>query len=143
MHVKRIVLFGLLGLFATALLGCYGMRPKTFVTSADPGWKIIEVRADKPYDEAWEDVVDVMAKKFDIELMSKTDGYLLTGWKYNIGTSQAGQSYGVRVSLKFSSDRKQLALKTIAVYRRYFGYDEFILSDLYNDISARVGRGIK
>ena len=83
---------------AFLLAGC--ATPKTFVKTLEPTWATVELRTDMPYEKAWDSVVDIMVKRFDLEILSKDDGYIRTGWLYT-WTGKLMENYRVRVTIKF------------------------------------------
>lgn len=141
--MRSRVILAAIGVFVLGFLGlgCVPQKPTTLIVGED-AYKIIEIRDDKTYAEAWEAVVDVLCREFDIELLSKENGYIQTGVKPTMQTD-FGRLYLVRASVKFSADRKTLGLRVYATFKTSFGYDENVLSTLHNDLSARLGRGIK
>ena len=48
--------------FVFVLTGC-GHTPPSFVQVIEPGWASIEIRDGMNSDDAWKEVVDVLAKK--------------------------------------------------------------------------------
>ena len=133
-------------MIASLFVAC---APKTFVRTMDPGWNSIELREELSYDEAWKSVVDTIARKFDIEILSKEDGYLRTGWLYS-WTGQLKDSYKVRAVIKFTPDKRKLDVKSEA---RHFnpgflglgegweiGTDELLTTTLRTDLMGKVGR---
>ena len=68
-------------LLAVLLLGA--CAPTTFVRTMEPNWNTVEIRKGLSGDAAWDAVVDLAARRFDIEVLSKEDGYLRTGWSYS------------------------------------------------------------
>lgn len=138
--MKRIagagVLVGLL-----FLTGC--MAPKTFVKTMEPAWASVEVRTDVEYDKAWAAVVDTLVKKFDVEILSKEDGYARTSWLYT-WTGEMKEDYRVRVTVKFSPDHKKCELKSEAEYGGagywVMGYDTRLLATIKTDVMGTIGR---
>ena len=137
----------LLSLFLGALI-CGCAAPKTFVRTAAPGWNTIEVREDIEYEDAWKTIVDLIGRKFDIEILSKEDGYLRTGW-YFAWTGELQEWYKVRGIVKFSPDRKTLEVKSEAQFFRRglfggggweLGTDERLSTTLRTDVMGTVGR---
>ncbi len=136
----KTLLVGLL-LVVPALVGCGS--PKTFVKTTEPAWAIVELRADLKYDQAWEAVVDSLVKRFDIETMSRPDGYIRTSWLYT-WTGKLNESYRVRVTAKFSPDHSKVDVKSEAEYggpgKWVMGYDKRLLEVVRTDIMTSVGR---
>ena len=75
------------------------------------GWTSVEMREDVNYDRAWEAVFSILTREFDLITVLKDDGYIQTGWLYT--WSEAYQdNFRVRVTVKFSPDRKILQLRS-------------------------------
>ena len=93
----------LIGIVALVVTGC--MAPKSFVRIMEPTWSSVELRPGMTYDDAWKEVLDVLAKKFEIEMISKDGGYLRTSWIYTWWKAgQMTQNYRVRAIVKFAAD---------------------------------------
>jgi hypothetical protein len=124
-----------------ALPGC--SAPNTFVRTLEPTWASVELRDDLEYDRAWGAVVDTLIRRFDVEVISKEDGYVRTNWLYT-WTGQLMENYRVRVTAKFSPDRKKCDIKSEAEYggagKWVAGYDERLLSTIKTDIMGAIGR---
>jgi hypothetical protein len=108
-------------------------------------WSTIELRDDLSFDRAWNEVIDVIAKDFEMELISKDGGYARTGWIYTWNT--AGRytvKYRNRVIIKFSVDRKKVEVKTEAQFggepNWRSGFDSRLLQTVKQDIMGVVGR---
>ena len=141
MKFKLIVIIMLISL----LTGC-AIMPKTFIKAIEPGWNSVELREGLTYEEAWQSVVDVLAKKFEIAIMSKDGGYIRTSWIYTWWKEgELTSNYKVRVIIKFSPDKKKIDLKTEAQYKNrsgewIMGYDTRLLSTIKSDIMGIIGR---
>ncbi len=48
----------------------------------EPTWASVELREDVEYERAWDAVVDTLIRRFDVEVLSKEDGYVRTNWLY-------------------------------------------------------------
>lgn len=113
--------------------------PSTFIESREPTWAVIELRFDLSYDNAWESVMDLLIKRFDLAIAQKEDGYIRTGWLYT-WTGTYTDYYQVRATIKFKEEGRILELKTEAIYNGYIGYDTRLLSTLKSDIMGVLGR---
>jgi hypothetical protein len=122
----------------TFLAAC-ATPPKSFVQTAEANWNNIELREGLSYDDAWSSVVDLISKRFDIEIVSKEDGYLRSGWMY-AWTGELNKYYRVRVIIKFSNDHKVVAVKSEAYFQNLMGTDESLVSTMRSDLMATVGR---
>lgn len=127
----------------------YSCAPKTFVRTMNPGWNSIEIRNGMTYDEAWEDTVDTLAKKFDLEVISKDSGYIRTGWNHK-WTGELKDSYKVRAIAKFHRDEHMVELKSEAQHYSpgfigigegwEMGTDERLIATLKSDLMGKIGR---
>lgn len=143
---KQDVLLGVLVFVCMLAAAC---APAHFIKTMSPGWNSVEVRDDLSYDQAWDSVVDLIAKEFDIEIVSKTDGYLRTAWVYT-WTGKVEESYKVRAVIKFSPDHKKVEVKSEAQFYSggFFGIgqgwvmgrDDRLMTTLRTDIMGKVGR---
>ena len=129
-------------LIAIALAGC--AAPKTFVKTMEPTWAGVELRDDVTYDKAWNTIVDTLVRRFDLEVLEKSDGYLRTNWLYT-WTGKVSENYRVRVAVKFSPDHEKCDIKSEAEYFRpgsgwVMGYDTRLLATIKSDIMGSIGR---
>ena len=124
--------------------GCI-LAPKSFVRIMEPTWSSVEIRPDTEYENAWREVLDVLAKKFEVEMISKDGGYLRTSWIHTWWKAgQLTQNYRVRAIVKFSPNRDVVDIKTEAQYlqnREWItGTDTRLLQTIKTDIMGVVGR---
>ena len=131
------------GSLGIVLMGCQTKEITSFVETLEPTWATVEIREDLKYDKTWPSLVDSLVKKFDIEVMSKEDGYIRTGWMYS-WTGQVKDNYRVRVTAKFSPDRTKVEVKSEAEYggrgKWVAGFDTRLLETLKTDIMGNMGR---
>ena len=117
--------------------------PVTFVQTLEHSWASIEVAGNIEYEKAWSAVVDLLVRKFDLEVLSKENGYLRTTWLYS-WTGELREDYRVRVTIKFSFDKSKLEIKSEANYQRASGWvigsDTALLQTLKSDIMGTIGR---
>ena len=133
----------ILGGLALAMAGAGCSTPETFVKTMEPAWASIELRQDVAYDQAWEALVDMLVKRFDIEVISRPDGYIRTGWLYT-WTGKVQENYRVRVTAKFSPDHNTVGVKSEAEYggpgHWVMGYDTRLLETIKTDAMGTIGR---
>lgn len=145
--MKKSFLFAI-GAFALLFVSCGAMKPSTFVRAVDGGtWSSIMIREDLTYDQAFNEVLDVVSKRFEMDMISKDGGYARTNWIYTWNTSgKYTEKYRTRVVFKFSADRKKVDIKTEAEFggepNWIKGYDTRLLSTMKQDISGVVGRTV-
>lgn len=122
------------------LAGCASTN--TFVVTSDASWAALTVRTDVSYDQSWDRVVEYLSKRFDLEVLSRNDGYLRTNW-CNTWEGKMDDAYRVRVTLKFSPDRKTLEVKTEAekggAGHWVLGYDSRLTDITRKDLATLVG----
>jgi hypothetical protein len=122
------------------------MYPSSFVKSTDGGtWSSILIREDLSYDKSFNEVVDVVAKRFEMDMISKEGGYGRTNWIYTWNKKgKYTETYRTRVVFKFSADRKKVDLKTEAEFKNGVewikGFDSRLLSEMKQDIMGVVSR---
>ena len=120
----------------------------------DPVWKIVQIREGLEYEEAWQKIVDLISRKFDIEVLDEGAGYVRTAWKYGYGISREDlrrTNYKVRVVVKFPPEKhmrnKWFRVRTEANYAFgttwLEGFDNRLLKEIYSDLQGQVGRLVK
>jgi hypothetical protein len=109
-------------------------------------WASVEVRPELGYENAWNSVVDLLARRFDLEVISKDNGYIRTNWLYT-WTGVMSDNYRVRVTIKFSPDHTKVEVKSEAQFHGLEGWilgtDEALLQTLKTDIMGTVGRSTR
>lgn len=128
---------------ASVLCGC--AAPTSFVQVMEPSWTSVELRENLPYESAWNEVLDVLAKRFEMEMISKDGGYLRTSWNYTWWQKgKLTEKYRVRAIVKFSPDREVLDIRTEAHFLKsgqwIIGTDTRLLQTVKTDIMGVVGR---
>jgi len=147
-NMKKIVT--IFAIFAMIILfqSCSAFKPKSFVKAADGGtWSSILIREDLTYDRAFNEVLDVCAKRFEMDMISKDGGYGRTNWIYTWNTKgKHTVKYRTRVIFKFSADRTKVDIKTEAEFggepKWKKGFDTRLLQTMKQDISGVVGRTV-
>lgn len=148
---KGFKLFGIIAIVAAIglLQSCASFgKPRTFVKATDGGeWSTIQVRDDLPFDKAFNEVLDVCAKRFEMDMISKEGGYARTNWSYTWATKgKKSEKYRTRVLFKFSADRTRVDIKTEAQFggepNWIIGYDTQLLQVMKEDISGVIGRTV-
>lgn len=141
----RSLCFALSFFIMVAIISC-AHPPRTFIRESEPSWATIELRKGLSYEDAWALVVDNLAKRFELEMVSKDGGYARTSWIYN-WTGNVTQKYRVRATVKFQPDKTKVDIKTEAEWggpgKWTPGYDDNMLTTLKTDIMGTVGRTTK
>ena len=155
--MKRL-LVSIFALFATITLVLPGppgppglgsrSKQSDFVQATDGGaWSSIAIREDLTFDKAFNEVLDVCAKRFEMDIISKDGGYGRTNWSYTWNTKgKYTAKYRTRVIFKFSADRTKVDIKTEAEYggdpRWVKGWDTRLLETMKQDIMGVIGRTV-
>lgn len=122
------------------------LAPTTFTRTMEATWAGIEVRPELGYENAWNSIVDLLTRRFDLEVISKDNGYIRTNWLYT-WTGVMSEDYRVRVTVKFAPDHKKLEVKSEAQFHTLTGWvlgtDEALLQTLKTDMMGSVGRSTR
>jgi hypothetical protein len=124
---------------------CRTRLPQTFVQATDGGsWTQIVLKDSQEYDKIFAEVLDIVSRRFEMEIISRESGYARTLWTYTWNTKKGKYQYRTRVTFKFSIDRKTLELKTDAEFgngdRWIRGFDGELTRTIKQDVMAIVGR---
>lgn len=139
--IKKVVLILCMVLVPLAVVSC---APNTFVKTMEPSWASVEVREGISFEDTWNRCIDILIRQFDMEMLSKEDGYARTTWLYT-WTGQLEGNYRVRVTIKFTPDKKIVNVKSEAEYGGYGygwvrGYDTRLLETIKTDVMGSIGR---
>ena len=131
-------------LIVFSLIGCASM-PSTFVVTYEPGWAAIAIKEGMKFENAWQEVLDVLAKKFELEMISRDGGYIRTAWIFTWWkVGERTENYRVRAIVKFSPDGRNVDIKTEANYLHsgqwMVGADTRLLETVKTDVMGVVGR---
>jgi hypothetical protein len=138
----------ILALFVAVLFmpACFGGKDG-FVRSASGGdWTTFLLSEGMTYDRAFGETLDILVRRFQMEMISKDSGYLRTQWIYTWNTkNKHSEDYRTRVIINFSADRTRLNLKAEAERKKsetYWerGFDTRLLETMKQDIQGVVAR---
>ena len=120
--------------------------PASFIKMMEPSWASVELREGVTFEDAWATLVDLLVKRFDLEVLSKDNGYVRTTWLYS-WTGAMREDYRVRVTAKFSPDQRMLEVKSEANFKIgrnwVIGSDTAVLTTLKTDIMGTIGRATR
>jgi len=136
--------------FATTTMlaaSCLG-PPSTFVrTFNEPGaWKTLVVRDGADQDKVWTTAIDILSRKFDIETLDESSGYIRTAWKHNyIVSGSVVNRYRARIVMKTKEgmwDKIEIKCEAHWLGKSGWelGYDTLLLQDIYGDFQGKLGR---
>lgn len=148
---KKILLVTIL----LIMISCTSVTPPTFVETHDEtgNWQAIHLHNNYGFfqdknQQVWQRVVDVLAEKYELEVLDQASGYIRTAWKSLLEAD--GKKYRSRITLKMQGTIWHTAkLKTEAQWwdnhkkTWLSGYDTAILETISQDLQGRIGTTIK
>lgn len=111
--MKNIYVLGFM-LTASSILfnGCGTGAPESFMVMTKQYWEVVDVKQSIKYDDAWQRVIYIVTKKFELEMISKEDGYVRSAFGPSYFTEDmANDKYQIRIVAKFTPDRKKVEFK--------------------------------
>lgn len=146
--MKKTIILLIACTLALFMQSCGAIKPSSFVKATDGGsWSSVLVREDLSYDKAFNETLDVIARRFEMDMISKEGGYARTQWSYTWNDKgKYTKYYRTRVVFKFSADRTKIDLKTEAEYggdpKWQLGWDTRLLQTIKQDVMGTVGRTV-
>lgn len=99
-------------LAALLVSGCGSGAPDSFMRMTRQYWEVVDVKPSIKYNDAWERVIYIITKKFELEMISKEDGYVRSAYGPSYFTEDMQRDkYQVRIVAKFSPDKKKFEFK--------------------------------
>lgn len=106
--LNRFILAG----FFLAISGCGSGAPDSFMRMTKQYWEVVNIKPTITYSDAWERVIYIITKKFELEMISKEDGYVRSAFGPSYFTEDMqNDKYQVRIVAKFTPDKKKLEFK--------------------------------
>ncbi|MFA6456364.1 MAG: hypothetical protein WCW40_06030 [Bacteroidota bacterium] len=95
------------------LLGGCGLgAPDSFMQMNKQYWESMDVKQSVPYEDAWQRVIYIITKKFELEMVSKEDGYVRSAYGQSYFTEDMqNERYQIRIVAKFTPDKKRFEFK--------------------------------
>lgn len=104
------ILFVLLSL--TVISGCSTGAPDSFMRMTKQYWEVVDLKPTIRYDDAWQRMIYIITKKFELEMISKEDGYVRSAFGPSYFTEDMqNDKYQVRIVAKFTPDKKRMEFK--------------------------------
>jgi hypothetical protein len=126
-----------------SLTAAFAGPPKSFQRQEMAQWVTYEIRDDVDFQRAWNLVIDNLITEFDLDFVTKEDGYLRTAWLYSFG-GKYNFEYRLRVTVRFAPDHKNLRIKAEAQFKDgnnwIQGIDSRLISTLKTDLMGTIGR---
>ncbi|NUN68122.1 MAG: hypothetical protein HUU02_00245 [Bacteroidetes bacterium] len=99
-------------LMLIASAGCGLGAPDSFMQMNRQYWESMDLKPSVKYDDAWQRVIYIITKKFELEMISKEDGYVRSAYGQSYFTEDLqNERYQIRIVAKFTPDRKKLEFK--------------------------------
>ena len=123
------------------LLALANTAPETFIRG-EAGHSSVLIAEGITFDRAFDDVVSVLFRSFELEMINKEAGYIRTAWNT---FHRSGSSYRTRVTLNMSPTRNRIDILTEAEWRNTAsaqwirGNDTHLLETIRRDIAGNVG----
>jgi len=94
------------------IAGCGVSAPPSFMRMDKQYWEAVNIKPSIKYDEAWDRVIYIITKKFELEMISKEDGYVRSAYGPSYFTEDLQRdNYQVRIVAKFTPNRKKVEFK--------------------------------
>lgn len=130
------------------LAGCSLGAPDSFMQMNKQYWESMTLKPGITYDEAWQRVVYIITKKFELEMISKEDGYVRSAYGPSYFSEDVlNDKYQIRIVVKFSPDRKRMEFKIESriwdgkIYRN--GSDVRVAANMRRDFRNSIGEPLK
>ena len=133
------------------VVGCRSSKHSTNHSIAsfvegDGGWVSVVINKNIKYELAFDDVLSIVTRNFEIDMISPEAGYMRTKWNTTYLRMLDGtvrKDYRVRVTIKMSRERMKIDINAEAERKvgDYWvaGYDTRLLETMRQDIAGVVG----
>ncbi len=92
--------------------GCGLGAPESFMQMNRQYWESMDIKSTIKYDDAWQRVIYIITKKFELEMISKEDGYVRSSYGQSYFSEDIqNERYQIRIVAKFTPDRKKFEFK--------------------------------
>lgn len=109
-YFTTVLILLLAGIFI--INGCGTGAPDSFMRMTKQYWEVVDVKPGMKYDDAWQRTIYIITKKFELEMISKEDGYVRSAFGASYFTEDMqNDKYQVRIVAKFTPDRKKFEYK--------------------------------
>lgn len=110
--MKTQLLRSFIGVAALLLAGCGLGAPESFMQMNKQYWESMDVKASVKFDDAWQRVIYIITKKFELEMISKEDGYVRSSYSQSyFSEDMHNERYQIRIVAKFTPDKKKFEFK--------------------------------
>lgn len=110
--MKPLIVRSLTALLLVLYAGCGLGAPDSFMQMNRQYWEAMDVKPSVKYDDAWQRVIYIITKKFELEMISKEDGYVRSAYSQSyFSEDMQNERYQIRIVAKFTPDRKKFEFK--------------------------------
>jgi hypothetical protein len=137
--------------FVAALVligGCGSGAPDSFMQMNRQYWEVMNLRPDVSYEEAWQRVIYIITKKFELEMISKDDGYVRSAYGPSYFSNDLlNDKYQIRIVVKFTPDKKRMEFKIESrvwdgkIWKN--GSDVRVAANMRRDFRNSIGEPLK
>jgi hypothetical protein len=107
-RIFQTMVFSVILLFA----GCGLGAPESFMQMNRQYWESMDVKPAIKFDDAWQRVIYIITKKFELDMISKEDGYVRSSYGQSYFSEDIqNERYQIRIVAKFTPDRKKFEFK--------------------------------
>ncbi len=94
------------------IIGCGTGAPDSFMQMNKQYWEVMTIKQGIGYEDAWQRVIYIITKKFELEMISKEDGYVRSAFGPSYFSEDLlNDKYQIRIVAKFTPDKKRLEFK--------------------------------
>lgn len=94
------------------IYGCGTGAPDSFMQMNRQYWEVMTIKQGIGYEDAWQRVIYIITKKFELEMISKEDGYVRSAYGPSYFSEDLlNDKYQIRIVAKFTPDKKRLEFK--------------------------------
>ncbi len=92
--------------------GCGLGAPDSFMQMNRQYWESMDIKPAVKYEDAWQRVIYIITKKFELDMISKEDGYVRSAYGQTYFSEDLqNERYQIRIVAKFTPDKKKFEFK--------------------------------
>ncbi len=144
----KFILWSSILLTGIAGFGCSLGAPESFMQMNRQYWETMTIKPGIAYEDAWQRVIYIITKKFELEMVSKEDGYVRSSYGPSYFSDDLlNDKYQIRIVAKFTPDRKKFEFKIESriwdgkIYHN--GSDVRVASNMRKDFHNSIGEPLK
>jgi hypothetical protein len=130
------------------LSSCKTGAPDSFMQMNRQYWEVMPIKPSIGFEEAWQKIVYIITKKFELDMISKEDGYVRSAYGPSYFSDDLlNDKYQIRIVVKFSPDKRRLEFKVESrvwdgkIWRN--GSDVRVAANMRKDFRNSIGEPLK